>query len=45
MQMYLENGVYMYQEEYPFIIPTTYYTHAKMDIDLEVISNFKVNML
>lgn len=44
MQMDLENGVCMYHEEHPFTLPTTYHTHAQMDIALEVISNFKVNM-
>ncbi|CAO3615050.1 unnamed protein product [Mucor hiemalis] len=44
MHMDLENGVYMYHEEYPFTLPTTYHTYAHMDIALEIISNFKVNM-
>ncbi|KAI8877740.1 hypothetical protein K501DRAFT_197552 [Backusella circina FSU 941] len=44
MQMDLENGVYMYHEECPFALPTTYHTHAHMDIALEVISKFRVNM-
>ncbi|KAG1447006.1 hypothetical protein G6F56_009395 [Rhizopus delemar] len=43
MQMDLANGVYMYQEEQPFILPTTYHTHAHMDVALEVIIKFKVS--
>ncbi|KAL7319746.1 hypothetical protein PS15m_002844 [Mucor circinelloides] len=45
MQMDLENGVYMYHEKHPFTLPTTYHTHAQMDIALEVISNFKDQIL
>ncbi|KAI8348669.1 hypothetical protein BD560DRAFT_410674 [Blakeslea trispora] len=44
MQMDLESGVYMYHEEYPFTLPTTYHTHTQMDIALETISNFKVSI-
>ena len=44
MQMDIESGVYMYYEEHPFTLPTTYQTHAQMDIALETISNFKVSI-
>ena len=44
MQMDLENGVYMYHEQQPFTLPTTHHTHAHMEIALEIITKFKVNM-
>lgn len=44
MQMDLANGGYMYHEEYPFTLPTTYDTYAQMDISLEIITNFKVSI-
>lgn len=42
--MDLENGVYMYHEDQPFILPTTYHTYVHMEIALEVIIKLKVNM-
>ncbi|KAG2206123.1 hypothetical protein INT47_003772 [Mucor saturninus] len=44
MEMDLEDGVYMYHEEYPFTIPTTYDTHTHMAIALEAINSFKDQM-
>lgn len=42
MTMDLVKGVYVYHEQAPFALPTTYETHAHMDISLELIQSFKV---
>ncbi|KAG2230843.1 hypothetical protein INT48_003996 [Thamnidium elegans] len=45
MKMDLEDGVYIYHEQQPFTLPTTYLTHSHMDTSLEVIVKFKDQML
>lgn len=42
MTMDLVKGVYVYHEQTPFTLPTTYETYAHMDISLELIYSFKV---
>ncbi|RCI03301.1 hypothetical protein CU098_011856, partial [Rhizopus stolonifer] len=42
MTMDLVKGVYVYHEQTPFTLPTTYETYAHMDISLELIYSSKV---
>ncbi|KAL0087992.1 hypothetical protein F4703DRAFT_1926721 [Phycomyces blakesleeanus] len=37
MNMDLGKGVYVYHEQIPFTLPTTYETHAHMDTFLELV--------